>query len=431
MRTNFSQAQLADPTLAAAERQLRACVHCGICTATCPTYVLLGDELDGPRGRIQLIQHMLETDSAPSEKVVTHIDRCLSCLACVGACPSGVDYPRLIDAARAHIERKAVRPLAQRLLRKALGTVLSRRWLLRPMIRLARIGAMLAPMLPLELHRPLEVALRLPRPPRARTLSKKYNAETKTAKRVALHIGCVQEIIAPRITAATIRVLTRHGFEVTPIHGSGCCGALNHHLGQTAAAGHRATALIDEVAALEGPHPFDAIVTTASGCGAVMLDYEFQTQRPGAKAFANRVHDIAGILHGVALRAGQAHKQTRVAYHTACSLTHAMKQAQAAPEILRTLGFDVVEPRDTLCCGSAGVYNVLEPEIASNLQRRKAATLMATAPQIIATGNIGCLAQIAAAVPVPVVHTIELIDWATGGPSPALAGMIAGQIGES
>ncbi len=418
MRTDFSPAQLADPTLAAAEKQLRTCVHCGICTATCPTYVLLGDELDGPRGRIQLIQHMLETDATPSDKVVTHIDRCLSCLACVSACPSGVDYPRLIDTARAHIERKNGRPLPQRLLRKALGAVLSRRWLLRPLLHLARIGAVVVPLLPQELRQAVNVATQIGKPPRARSLSKKYDAETKTAKRVALHIGCVQEVIAPRVTAAAIRVLTRHGFEVATLQGSGCCGALNHHLGQTAAAGRRATALIDEVTALEKSHPFDAIVTTASGCGAVMRDFEFQLRRPGAKAFATRIRDIADILRDVDLRATAAHKRTRVAYHAACSLTHAMKQAPAAPDILRKLGFDVVEPRDALCCGSAGTYSILQPEIAGNLQSRKAATLMATAPQIIATGNIGCLTQIAAAVPVPVVHTIELVDWATGGPAP-------------
>ena len=420
MRTDFSPVQLADPILAAAEKQLRACVHCGICTATCPTYVLLGDELDGPRGRIQLIQHMLQSDTAPSDKVVTHIDRCLSCLACVSACPSGVDYPRLIDAARAHIERKGGRPLQQRMLRKALGTVLTRRWLTRPLLQLARLGAALAPMLPSPLREAAKVATQLPNSPRARSLSKRYDAETKTAKRVALHIGCVQEVIAPRITAATVRVLTRHGFEVTTVQGSGCCGALNHHLGQTAAADRRATALIDEVASLEASQPFDAIVTTASGCGAVMRDYAFQLQdhRPGASGFASRVNDIADLMRGVTLQTGAAHKHTRVVYHAACSLTHGMKQNQAAPEILRALGFNLAEPRDTLCCGSAGAYNVLQPEIAGKLQRRKASTLMATAPQIIATGNIGCLAQIAAAVPVPVVHTIELIDWATGGPSP-------------
>lgn len=420
MRTDFSQLQLADPTLAAAEKQLRSCVHCGICTATCPTYVLLGDELDGPRGRIQLIQHMLQSDATPSDKVVTHIDRCLSCLACVSACPSGVDYPRLIDAARAHIERKGNRPLPQRLLRLALGTVLTRRWLMRPLLQLARLGVAVAPMLPSPLREAAKVATQLPKPPRTRSLSKRYDAETKTAKRVALHIGCVQEVIAPRITAATVRVLTRHGFEVTTIQGSGCCGALNHHLGQTQAAEHRATALIDEVSALEKSQPFDAIVTTASGCGAVMRDYGFQlqTHRPHASGFSSRIHDIADLLRDVPLRTGQAHKGTRVAYHSACSLAHGMKQAPAALQILRSLGFDVVEPRDSLCCGSAGAYNVLQPEIAGKLQRRKASTLMATAPQIIATGNIGCLAQIAAAVPVPVVHTIELIDWATGGPSP-------------
>ncbi|MCE9521576.1 MAG: glycolate oxidase subunit GlcF [Alphaproteobacteria bacterium] len=420
MRTNFTPAQLENPDLAAAEKQLRACVHCGICTATCPTYVLLGDELDGPRGRIQLIQQMLETDAAPSAKVTQHIDRCLSCLACVSACPSGVDYPRLIDAARAHIETKGARPTAQRLLRQALGTILTRRWLLRPMLQLARLGAVVSPLLPPALREPIAVAAKLPQAPHARSVSRTYAAETKATKRVALHQGCVQEVIAPRITAAAIRVLTRHGFEVTIVQGSGCCGALNHHLGQTVAAERRATALIDEVSALEKENAFDAIVTTTSGCGAVMRDYGFQlhAKRAGAENFGTRVRDIAQLLRDVPLRTTQAHKKTRVAYHTACSLNHGMKQAAAAPQILRALGFDLVEPRETLCCGSAGVYNVLQPEIAADLQTRKAATLMQTSPQVIASGNIGCLTQIAAAVPVPVVHTIELIDWATGGPSP-------------
>ena len=421
MRTNFTARQLADHDLAAAEKQLRACVHCGICTATCPTYVLLGDELDGPRGRIQLIQHMLETNAAPSAKVTQHIDRCLSCLACVSACPSGVDYPRLIDAARAHIESKGARPATQRFLRKALGTVLPRRWLLRPLLHLAGFSVVIAPLLPAALRNSINVASNLPKPPPERSHSRTYSAETKTTRRIALHQGCVQEVIAPRITAAAIRVLTRHGFEVTMVQGSGCCGALNHHLGQTQAAERRAAALIDEVAELEKKtKPFDEIVTTASGCGAVMRDYAFQLhgKRTSAESFGARVRDIADVLRDIPLRASDAHKQTRVAYHTACSLAHGMKQAQAAPQILRTLGFDLVEPRDTLCCGSAGVYTVLQPEIAGDLQRRKAATLMQPAPQIIATGNIGCLTQIAAAVPVPVVHTIELIDWATGGPSP-------------
>jgi glycolate oxidase iron-sulfur subunit len=308
MRTNFSQAQLADPHFAAAEKQLRACVHCGICTATCPTYVLLGDELDGPRGRIQLIQHMLETGQAPSPKVVKHIDRCLSCLACVSACPSGVDYPRLIDTARAHIEKKGTRPLTRRLLRWALGTVLPRRWLSRPLLHIARSGASLAPLLPAGLRRAAEVASRLPKPPRPRALSPTYAAGSKTAKRVALHLGCVQEVIAPRITAAAVRVLTRHGFDVTTVQGSGCCGSLNHHLGQTSAAERRATALIDDVAKLEKGAKFDAIVTTASGCASTMRDYGFQLGgRQSARDFGVRVRDIADILREAPLKAGEAH----------------------------------------------------------------------------------------------------------------------------
>ncbi len=211
-------------------------------------------------------------------------------------------------------------------------------------------------------------------------------------------------------------MLTRHGFEVVPVEGAGCCGSLNHHLGQTEAANRHATALVADIVA---KGRFDAIVTTASGCGSTIRDYGFHV-RDGAD-IATRTRDIADLLRDVPLKVGEAHKGTRVAYHAACSLTHGMKQAAAAPALLKQLGFDVVEPRDTACCGSAGVYNILEPEIAGELRQRKAATLMATKPQLIATGNIGCHAQIAAAVEVPVVHTIELIDWATGGPAPFTA----------
>ncbi|MFM9864865.1 MAG: glycolate oxidase subunit GlcF, partial [Micropepsaceae bacterium] len=406
-----------DPHLAEAEKQLRACVHCGICTATCPTYTLLGDELDGPRGRIQLIQHMLETDSTPSAKVVTHIDRCLSCLACVSACPSGVNYPRLIDEARAHVELKAARPATRRWLRRALGTVLPDRKKLRLALSLARLGAIAAPLLPKALRIPAETAARFaihgPSPK-----SRHHKPEMAPAKRVALHLGCVQEVVAPQITAAAIRVLTRHGFEVVTVEGTGCCGSLNHHLGQTAEAERHATALVADIASAEAGGRFDAIVTTASGCATTIRDCGFHLSTQDAKDVAARTRDIADVLKDVPLQTGTAHKGTRVAYHSACSMTHGLKQPTVAPQLLRKLGFDVVEPRDTNCCGSAGVYNVLEPEIAGELQSRKAASLMATAPQIVATGNIGCWAQIKATVPVPVVHTIELIDWATGGPQP-------------
>ncbi len=414
MRTNFSREQLTDPHIAAAEQQLRACVHCGICTATCPTYVLLGDELDGPRGRIQLIQDMLEKNVRPSAKVTTHIDRCLSCLACVSTCPSGVQYPRLIDAARAHIERSGSRPLSQRFVRWALGFVLPRRRLLSPLLGLGRFAARFAAILPKALRSPLEVAAAVPH---AKPQPVELEAHSTVGKRVALHQGCVQEVVAPQITAAARRVLVRHGFDVTLVEGMGCCGALNHHLGQTQAAERYAAALVAEIKSLEHDRAFESVVTTASGCGAVMSDYGFQLGEHAA-GIASRTRDIVDLLRDVPLQASTAVKGVRVACHAPCSLTHGMKKASAVPQVLRSLGFDVVEPRDTLCCGSAGVYNALEPEIAAQLQARKAAALMTTKPQIIATGNIGCLAQIAAAVGVPVVHPIELIDWATGGLSP-------------
>lgn len=417
MRTNFSAVQLADPHLAAAEKQLRACVHCGICTATCPTYTLLGDELDGPRGRIQLIQHMLETDSAPSTKVVAHIDRCLSCLACVSACPSGVNYPRLIDEARAHIERKATRPFLQRWLRRLLGQILPNRGRLRLALSIARISALAAPLLPRALAVPAQTAARLNvNGPTAR--ARHHTPDGKPTGRVALHLGCVQEVVAPEITAATIRVLTRHGFEVVTVEGTGCCGSLNHHLGQTTEAARHATALVNDIATEEAGGRFDAIVTTASGCATTIRDCGFHFGTEQAAAVGARTRDIADILQDIQLQPGIAHKGVRVAYHSACTMTHGLKQPTVAPQLLRKLGFEVIEPRDTNCCGSAGVYNVLEPEIARELQARKAATLMAAEPQIVATGNIGCWAQIKAAVPVPVVHTVQLIDWATGGPSP-------------
>ena len=416
MRTNFTTAQLTEPNLKAAEKQLRACVHCGICTATCPTYVLLGDELDGPRGRIQLIQHMLETDSTPSAKVITHIDRCLSCLACVSACPSGVNYPRLIDQARAHIEKKKSRPITRRLLRWALGQILPRRSLLRPMLKLGRLSAWLAPLLPKQLRVLAVTASKLP-------MARPQNPIPHMAiqgRRIALHKGCVQEVVAPQISASAMRVLRRHGFE--PVVVDGCCGSLNHHLGQTAAAERHAKALVSGISALEQQAPFEAIVTTASGCGATMRDYGFQLegQHADAAKIAARTYDVMDVLRDVPMKASLSHKGIRVAYHAPCSLVHGMKQPPAAPGILRNLGFEVFEPRDTLCCGSAGVYNVLEPEIAGQLQRRKAGSLLELKPQIIASGNIGCLAQIAAAVNVPVVHPIELVDWATGGPAPFL-----------
>ena len=402
MRTNFSAAQLVDPHLAAAEKQLRACVHCGICTATCPTYTLLGDELDGPRGRIQLIQHMLETDGTPSAKVVTHIDRCLSCLACVSACPSGVNYPRLIDEARAHIERKATRPFAQRWLRQMLGTVLPDRRKLRVALTLARLGAVAAPLLPKALRVPAQTAARLAVHGPARQSAATTNRETAPAKRVALHMGCVQEVVAPHITAAAIRVLTRHGFEVTTVEGTGCCGSLNHHLGQTAEAERHATALVNDIAAEDAHSRFDAIVTTASGCATTIRDYGFHLSTQGSS------------------RRRRPHARHR-RYSERCA-TAGRHRAQRHPRrlpfrLLDDARLEATDNRARNCCASSASTSSSRatrtaaarpasttsssPISPANSKRAKRHALMAIEPQIVATGNIGCWAQIKAAVPCP------------------------------
>lgn len=416
MRTRFSLSQLEDPGIAAAEQELRRCVHCGICTATCPTYTLLGDELDGPRGRIQLIQGMLESDAAPSPKVVMHLDRCLSCLACVSACPSGVDYSRLIDEARAHIEHTYRRPWHEALVRRLLGFVLPRRPMLRFALGAGRAAQPFSSLMPKVLRSMLNAAGKLPALPRKRELAKSYAAQGTPRMRVALHAGCVQEVVAPAITVSAVRVLTRFGAEVVMVEGSGCCGALNHHLGQTDAFEARASELVEDIAK-QGP-ALDAVVTTTSGCGAVMRDYGFLLRNEDAKAVGSRVRDIVDVLGDLALERRGEVPALRIAYHAPCSLAHGMRRGAGIPQLLVKLGFNVVTPRDTNCCGSAGVYNVLQPEIATALQQRKAAALSALKADVIVTGNIGCLTQIAAAVNVPVIHIVELVDWATGGPVP-------------
>lgn len=414
MRTSFTKEQLLDPNLKAAEAQLRSCVHCGICTATCPTYVLLGNELDSPRGRIQIIQQMLEQDARPSATIVTHIDRCLSCLACVSACPSGVNYPRLIDEARAHIERKQVRPWTQDLVRRGLGFVLTRRRILTPMITLARFVAPLRTFLPRRLAHLLATASTLPRS-NAPKDPIKVSAPTR---RVALHAGCVQEVVAAHITRSAQRALAALNVESVLVEGSGCCGALNHHLGQSPEATARATALCHEVQAKETDVSFEAIITTATGCGSVIKDYGFQVGTVASQSIGARTRDVMEYALAVISPKEFPSRTLRVAYHKPCSLLHGMKHSESGPELLRKLGFEVLEPSDQTCCGSAGVYNILEPGISQSLQAQKAKALLALNANVIVSANIGCLAQIAAAANLPVLHPIELVDWALNGEKP-------------
>jgi glycolate oxidase iron-sulfur subunit len=437
MKTEFSLAQLADPDIAEADKILRACVHCGFCTATCPTYVLLGDELDSPRGRIYLIKEMLEKDKPPTREVVKHIDRCLSCLACMTTCPSGVNYMHLVDQARVRIEKQYTRPHLERVLRALLAWVLPRPSLFRASMILARLGRPLAALLPASapgaatpsLSRRIKAMLALaPRglPPPGPGGGSVFPAIGPRRGRVALLQGCAQQVLAPRINQAAIRLLTRHGVEVVLVKDEQCCGALTHHLGRDDDALGRARANITAWLAEAGRGGLDAIVVTTSGCGTVIKDYGFMLREdrdfagPAGKISA-LARDISEYVSELDLPAPQQRSDLVIAYHSACSLQHGQKITQLPKELLSKNGFVVKDvPESHLCCGSAGTYNILQPELAGRLRDRKIANIAMVKPDMIAAGNIGCMVQIAGGTSVPVVHTIELLDWATGGPRPGL-----------
>ena len=422
MQTSFTTEQLADPDTAESARILRACVHCGFCTATCPTYALLGDELDSPRGRIYLIKDMLENDRPATEQVVKHIDRCLSCLSCMTTCPSGVNYMHLVDHARQHIERTYVRPWHQRVFRRLLGFVLPHPGRFRLAMRAASLAKPFARLAPAALRPMFDLVPR--RVPAASRLdgAGATPAQVVRTRRVALLTGCAQRVLSPEINDATIRLLTRHGCEVVVSPGAGCCGALQHHLGQdghaAAAANIRAWTREIEDAGL------DAIVVNTSGCGTTVKDYGFMFREDKelagpAAAVSALARDISELMAEIGLQAPTVATGQRVAYHSACSLQHGQKVTAAPKQLLAAAGFTVVDvPEGHLCCGSAGTYNILQPGIAGQLRDRKVANIRRTAPDLVAAGNIGCITQIAAGLDLPVVHTAELLDWATGGPRP-------------
>jgi glycolate oxidase iron-sulfur subunit len=430
MQTSFTLAQLADADVAESEKILRACVHCGFCTATCPTYVLLGDELDSPRGRIYLIKDMLENDKPASAKVVKHIDRCLSCLACMTTCPSGVHYMHLVDHARRRIEATYRRPAFDRWLRSLLAAVLPRPGLFRLALLGARLAKPLAPLLPPRLRAMFTLAPRAI--PTASSVDRPqvFRAQGPRRKRVALLSGCVQQVIAPEINEATIRLLTRHGVDVVIADGAGCCGALAHHMGKEEPALAAARAAIAAWTAEIDGEGLDAIVINASGCGTTVKDYGFMFREdPEWAAHAARVssltRDITEFMTEIGLQPPTVATGLAIAYHSACSMQHGQKITVQPKALLTAAGFAVRDvPEGHLCCGSAGTYNLLQPELASALRDRKLANIATTRPDAVATGNIGCIAQLASASQVPVMHTVELLDWATGGPRPQkLAGV--------
>ena len=430
MQTNFTPDQLRDPAMASSEKILRTCVHCGFCTATCPTYLLLGDELDSPRGRIYLIKDMLESGKPASPEVVKHIDRCLSCLSCMTTCPSGVHYMHLVDHARSYIEATYRRPWHDRLLRSLLARVLP----YPNRFRLAMGAALLAkpfrgligalPFLGTRLGAMIELA---PAHVPARSPFDKpgtFKTEGERRARVAILSGCAQPVLKPGFNEAAIRLLNRHGVEVVQPKGEGCCGALVHHMGRDAQGHAFARRNIDAwIAEMDG-EGLDAIVITASGCGTTIKDYGFMFRDDPAYADkAARVSELAKDIteYALSLKLVEPVRQTDlvVAYHSACSMQHGQAIRTEPKTLLKQAGFTVKDvPEGHICCGSAGTYNLLQPEIAAQLRARKVANIERTKPDLIATGNIGCMTQIGKGTEIPIVHTVELLDWATGGPMP-------------
>jgi len=426
MQTHFTEAQLGDPALQEANRILRSCVHCGMCQSACPTYQLLGDERDGPRGRIYLIKDMLENDRPATPELTVHLDRCLSCLSCMTACPSGVNYMHLIDLARARIEDTVTRPPAERALREFLAVLLPRPGLFRMAVAVAALLRPISAKLPARL-RGLFLALPARRPrllPSRLAIPAPAPAERR--RRVALLTGCVQPVLAPEINAATVRLLARHGCEVVVAAGSGCCGALTHHLGKEEAALASARANIDAFERLIEKGGLDAIVVDASGCGTMVKDYgfllrldpEYAEKAARISALARDVTEIIDEI-GLIRNGSGGGAGMRIAYHSACSMQHGQRLHALPKRLLEAAGFQVQDvPEGHLCCGSAGTYNLLQPELAGQLRSRKLAQIESLQSEAVATGNIGCLLQIGGGTKIPVLHTAQLLDWATGGPRP-------------
>jgi glycolate oxidase iron-sulfur subunit len=427
MQTQFSDARLADPLIKEANDILRTCVHCGFCLATCPTYVLLGDELDSPRGRIYLAKTMLETDQPATAAVVKHFDRCLTCLSCQTTCPSGVKYAPLLDRARAHAEATHTRPAGDRLLRRLLAFLVPRPALFRLAVLGGKLSRPIAGLLPGRMKGMAAMAPARLRGPSHVDAPQTFPAMGARRKRVALMTGCAQQVLRPEINEATVRLLTRHGCEVVVAKGAGCCGAIDHHFGwqEKAKAAARAN-----VAAWWAEHlrePLDAVVFNASGCGVSLVDYghllaDDAAWAAPARHIAGISRDVSQIMLdlGLVVTTPPAPAPLRVTYHTACSMQHGLGLRTHAKQLLSDAGFAVREPAEGhICCGSAGTYSILQPDLSVQLRDRKLAAIAATGPAVIAAGNIGCMTHLAGATTTPVVHTVELLDWATGGPKPA------------
>jgi glycolate oxidase iron-sulfur subunit len=425
MRTNFSPDQLSDPHTRDAERALRRCVHCGFCTATCPTYVLLGDERDSPRGRIMLMQQMLENGTTPNVETVRHLDRCLSCLGCRSACPSGVDYAALIDRSRVYIEQHYTRPLPERLFRNFILLVLTRPALFAALSAIARIFAPALARLPGRLG---TMSGKAAFPGRHRSFRAKHTSDLPASpqaegamrsalpsQRILLLPGCVQRALAPEIDAAVIRVLARENKHVDSLHATGCCGALAFHLGKARHAKQQAKAVIRACEAAERDGGADAVLISASGCAAFLKDYgTLFADEPQWKSRAEHVAAMARDFVELATPAAPPSKTISdaptIAFHPPCSLQHGQRIGGRGEALLRAAGFRLAAIPDAhLCCGSAGSYSLLQPEIAGRLRAKKLDDIKSSGATAIVSDNIGCLTHLAGEL--PVFHIAELLDW--------------------
>ncbi|MFV0299169.1 MAG: glycolate oxidase subunit GlcF [Hyphomicrobiaceae bacterium] len=436
MQTNFTSEQLQDPRTAEVDRILRRCVHCGLCTATCSTYVLLGDERDSPRGRIYLMKDMFETGAKASSEVQHHVDRCLTCLSCTTTCPSSVDYMHLVDLARAHIEETGQRSTADRLIRKALAYLIPHPHRFRRALALAPLGRLMTPVFR-RLGLP-QVEAMLALAPKTLPPEGLYSGPgtakaheptdpdmaSRPRRRVILLAGCAQQVLRPDINDSTIRLLARRGVDVEVAADAGCCGALVHHMGKEQEAIAQAMANVDAWTKVLDREPADAIIINASGCGTMVKDYGHLLRNHPSHAekaawVSALAMDVTEFLANNDIGPPKRWSSLRVAYHAACSMQHGQRIIDQPKMLLRKAGFTVLDvPEGHICCGSAGVYNVLQPDIAGRLRERKVENIERVRPDVIAAGNLGCISQIQLGTPIPVVHTIELIDWACGGPVP-------------
>ncbi|MEY3811451.1 MAG: hypothetical protein RIT11_529 [Pseudomonadota bacterium] len=426
MQTNFTKKQLQESNIFDANGIIRKCTHCGFCNATCPTYQVAGDELDGPRGRIYLIRDMLENNKPASEKITRHIDRCLSCYACMTTCPSGVNYMHLVDHARNHIEKTYVRPFFDRFIRILLSIILPSPKLFRIVGYLAKFANPFKFLFPKKIKNMLKY---MPTSfPKSNYENKEvYSPKTKTYAKVALLTGCVQRVISPQINDSTIDILNRHGVEVIVPKEITCCGSLNHHLGKEDLAHKSFVNNINFWFKCYEERNIDAILVTTSGCGTTLKDYGHifrddpdKDLRKKAKIISSLAKDVTEYLgKNIKLNFVEKDKKFKIAYHSACSMQHGQKLHSQPINLLKKTGNEIVEiPDGHLCCGSAGTYNLLQSEMASELLVRKVSNIDKVKPDFISTGNIGCMTQISSGTKIPIVHTIEILNWYTGGEKP-------------